>query len=216
MRWVALLCLVLAIGGAGPEQVQVQQMPDPLPGSIGLRGEQRYSLARGEVTAVLSYVPTSQTLMLRMQGHPSPMALADQASLLEPLLGRFLQDHPKTPHLTLLLQDHAQVVTRLAAVLGPCANWDGKAGKPVRGALGPVLVDTLNRHDLASEIAKVFVDQGYRFAAAGASMISEGRVADITDRLVPTDIGYLSFVADLPHGSEGKTSWPTQFRRSTC
>jgi hypothetical protein len=214
MRRIALLCLVLAIGGAG--EVQVQQMPDPAPGSIGLRGEQRYSLARGDLTAILSYVPASQTLVLRMQGTASPVPLAEQASLLEPLLGRFLQDHPETPRVTLLLQDHAQIVTRLAAVLGSCTNWDGKAGRPVQGLLGPFLVNTLNSHDLAAEIAAVFVGKGYRFAAAGAAMISEERVAEVTHRLVPTDIGYLSFVADLSPGSGGNTTWPTQSRRSTC
>jgi hypothetical protein len=216
MRRIALLCLVLAIGGAGAEQVQVQQMPDPSPGSIGLRGEQRYSLTRGDLTAVLSYVPTSQTLMLRMQGRSPPVPLAEQAALLEPLLSRFLQDHPKPPRVVLLLQDHGQIVTRLAAVLESCTNWDGKAGRPVQGALGQFLVDTLNSHDLAAEIAAVFVDKGYRFAAEGAAMISEERVAEVTHRLVPTDIGYLSFVADLSPGSGGNTTWPTQSRRSTC
>ena len=61
MPRIALLCLVLAIGGAGGAEVQVQQMPDPSPGSIGLRDEQRYSLSRGDLTGVLSYVPSSQT-----------------------------------------------------------------------------------------------------------------------------------------------------------
>jgi hypothetical protein len=214
MRRIALLCLVLVIGGAG--EVQVQQMPDPSPGSIGLRGEQRYSLTSGDLTAILSYVPASQTLILRMQGRSPPVPLAEQAALLEPLLDRFLQDHPKPQRVVLLLQDHAQVVTRLAAVLGSCANWDGKAGRPAQGALGPFLVDTLNSHDLAAEIAAVFVDKGYLFAAEGAAMISEERVAEVTHRLVPTDIGYLSFVADLSPGSGGNTTWPTQSRRSTC
>ena len=214
MRLIALLCLSLAIGSAGAAEVQVQQMPDAPPGSIGLRDEQRYSLSSGNLTGVLSYVPNSQTLLLRMQG-PVPVPLADQASLLEPLFARFLQDHPATPRITVMLQDHAQVVTRLASVLEACANWNGKTGRPVQGAPGPFLVDTLNRHDLAAEIAQVFVDKGYRFAAEGASMISERHVAQVTDRLVPADIGYLSFVADLS-GSEGRKPWPTQSRRSTC
>ena len=63
MRRVALLCLVLAFGGgAGADQVQVQRMPDAPPGNVGLHGELRYSLAQSEVTAILSYVPTSQIL----------------------------------------------------------------------------------------------------------------------------------------------------------
>jgi len=148
MRRLAVLCLVLALGAAGPEQanVRVERFADPLPGNIGLRGEQRYSLVRGDVTAILSYVPTSVTLTLRMEGRPPPVSTAEQASLLEPLLARFLEDHPKTPRITLLLTDHTQVVARLAAVLASCANWNGRTGRPARGALGQFLVDTINRH----------------------------------------------------------------------
>jgi hypothetical protein len=132
MRRLALLCLVLALAAAGPEQtdVRVERFADPLPGNIGLRGEQRYSLVRGDVTAVLSHVPTSMTLILRIEGRPPPISVAEQASLLEPLLARFLQDHLKTPRITLLLTDHAQVVARLAAVLGSCEleRPNGQAG----------------------------------------------------------------------------------------
>ena len=129
------LSLVLALGAAGPEQgdVRVQRFADPPPGSIGLRGEVRYSLVRADVTAILSYVPTSLSLTLRIEGRTPPVSLAEQASLLEPLLARFLQDNPKTPRITLFLADHAQIVARLAAVLGSCANWDGRTGRPVRG-----------------------------------------------------------------------------------
>ena len=173
-------------------------------------------MVRADVTAILSYVPTSLALTLRIEGRTPPVSLAEQASLLEPLLARFLQDHPKTPRITLFLADHAQIVTRLAAVLGSCANWDGRTGRPVRGALGQFLVDTINRHDLVTEITKVFADRGYRFAAQGASMISEAPLPAANNRLVPTDIAYLSFIAELSPETQRRTPWPTQFHRSTC
>jgi hypothetical protein len=218
MRRLAVLCLVLALGAAGPEQadVRVERFADPLPGNIGLRGEQRYSLVRGDVTAILSYVPTSVTLTLRMEGRPPPVSTAEQASLLEPLLARFLEDHPKTPRITLLLTDHTQVVARLAAVLASCANWNGRTGRPARGALGQFLVDTINRHDLVAEITRVFDDLGYRFTAQGASMISEARLLDAHNKFVPTEITYLSFVAELSPETQRRTPWPTQSPRSTC
>ena len=155
-------------------------------------------------------------LTLRIKGRAPPVSLAEQGSLLEPLLTRFLQDHPKTPHITLFLADHAQIVTRLAAVLGSCANWDGKTGKPVRGALGQFLVDTINRHDLVTEITKVFADRGYVFTASGRVDDKRGAFAGWNNRLVPTDIAYLSFIAELSPGTQRRTPWPTQFHRSTC
>ena len=219
MRRPALLCLSLVLCAAAPEQqgVRVQQMPDPPPGSVGLRGEQRYSLTSDDITATLSYVPTSLLVILRTQGGPTPMMLTEQASLLEPLLARLLQDHPEIPHLNVLLADNREIVSRLAAVLASCADWNGATGRPAQGgALGPFLVDTLNRHDLAGEIASVFARHGYRFSATGASMIVEGRVSKVTDRLVPIGISSLSFVADLSPETQRRTSWPTRFHRSTC
>jgi len=194
-RNFALVCLLVTLGGAGPD-VRVQQFADPPAGSIGLRGEQRYSLARGDLTA--------------------PVGLAEQASLLAPLLARFLQDHPKPPRLTFLMVDHTEVLERLATVLGSCANWDGRTGRPLSGALGQFVVDTINRHDLVKEITSVFADLGYRFAAQGASMISEGHLPEANTRLVPTDMAYLSFVADQPSEIPRRTTWPTRFHRSTC
>ena len=212
------LCLVLALAAAGPEQedVRVQRFADPSPGSIGLRGEVRYSLVRAEATAILSYVPTSHALTLRVEGRTPPVSLVEQASLLEPLFARFLQDNPKTPHITLFLSDHAQIVARLAGVLGSCANWDGRTGRPVRAALGQFLVDTINRRDLVTEITKVFADRGYRFAARGASMISEAPLPAANNRLVPTDVAYLSFIAELSPDTQRRTPWQTLFHRSTC
>ncbi len=130
MRRLACLVPVLALGAAAPEQpdVRVQQFADPQPGSIGLRGEVRYSLGRGDVTAVLSYLPTSRTLTFRVEHHTAPMGLAEQGSLLEPLLARFLQER-----FTVLLTDHAELV---AGSPRPCVAWDGPTGRPVRGALG--------------------------------------------------------------------------------
>lgn len=215
MRRLTLFWLVLALGAAA-EPVQVQQVPEPPPGSVGLYGEWRYSLKHDDLTAILSYVPTSRTLILHFDDRSAPMSLAEQATLLRPLLERFLQDRAKPPHLTLLLTDHAQVVSRLAAVLASCADWNGRTGRPAQGALGQFLVETLNRHDLAGEIAAVFADHGYRFAASGASLISEGRVPEFTDRLVPTSVGYLSFVADLSAAPQRRTQWPTPSHRSTC
>jgi hypothetical protein len=194
----------------------VQRFADPPSGSIGLHGEVRYSLVRAEATAILSYVPTSLALTLRIEGRTPPVSLVEQASLLEPLLVRFLQDNPKTPHITLFLVDHAQIVARLAGVLGSCANWDGRTGRPIRAALGQFLVDTINRHDLVTEITKVFADRGYRFAARGASMISEAPLPAANNRLVPKDIAYLSFIAELSPETQRRTSWPTQFHRLTC
>ena len=214
-RNFALVCLLVTLGGAGPD-VRVQQFADPPAGSIGLRGEQRYSLARGDLTAILSYVPTSLALTLRMDGRTAPVGLAEQASLLAPLLARFLQDHPKPPRLTFLMVDHTEVLERLATVLGSCANWDGRTGRPLSGALGQFVVDTINRHDLVKEITSVFADLGYRFAAQGASMISEGHLPEANTRLVPTDMAYLSFVADQPSEIPRRTTWPTRFHRSTC
>jgi hypothetical protein len=212
------LWLLLALGAAAPEQadVRVERFADPQPGSIGLRGEERYSLLRGDVSAILSFVPTSLALTFRVEGRTTPTSLAEQGSLLGPLLARFLQDHANTPRITVLLTDHAEIVARLAAVLGSCVNWDGRTGRPVRGALGQFLVDTINRHDLVTEITTVFADSGYRFAAQGASMISEGRRSEADNKLVPTDITYLSFVADLSPDTQRRTPWPTQFHRSTC
>jgi hypothetical protein len=140
VAWI--FSLVVALGAAGPEQgdVRVQRFADPPPGSIGLRGEVRYRLVRADASAILSYVPTSLALTFRIDGRAPPVSLAEQGSLLEPLLTRFLQDHPKTPRITLFLADHSQIVTRLAAVLGSCANWDGRTGRPC-GALGRFLVD---------------------------------------------------------------------------
>jgi hypothetical protein len=216
VAWI--FSLVVALGAAGPEQgdVRVQRFADPPPGSIGLRGEVRYTVVRADVGAILSYVPTSLSLTLRVEGRAPGVSLAEQASLLEPLLARFLQDHPNTPRITLLLAGHAQIVTRLAAVLGSCANWDGRTGRPVRGALGQFLVDTINRHDLVMEITKVFAEHRYMFMANGASMITEGRLAEANNRLVPTDITYLSFIAELSPETQRRTTWPTQFHRSTC
>jgi len=216
MHRVALLCLVLVLGGGAADQAQVQRVPDPPPGSVGLRGEVRYSVTRDDVTAILSYVPTSQMLILRIDGRPPPVSLAEQAALLEPLLVRLSQDQGKPAPLTVLLTDHAEVIARLAAVLASCANWNGRVGRPTQGALAPFLVDTLNRHDLAGEIATVFARHGYRFAAAGASLITEGRVAEVTDRLVPTSIGYLGFVADLRPETLRRIPWPAPYRHSTC
>jgi hypothetical protein len=199
MSRLAFLLLVLAVGAAAPGQpdVRVQQFADPQPGSIGLRGEIRYDLTRGDVTAILSYVPTSLTLTFRVENCTAPVSLTGQGSLLEPLLARFLQDHPNARRITVLLTDHAEIVARLAAVLRACANWDGRTGRPVRGALGQFLVDTIKRHDLVTEITAIFADLRYRFAARGTPMISEGHRADADNWLVPTDITYLSFVADL-------------------
>jgi hypothetical protein len=218
MRRLALLWLLLVLGAAASEQadVRVERFADPRPGSIGLRGEVRYSLTRADLTAILSYVPTSVSLTFRVQGRTTPTSLAEQGSLLKPLLGRFLQDYPNTPRITLLLTDHAAIVARLAAILGSCANWDGRTGRPVRGALGQFLVDTINRHDLVTEFTTVFADLGYRFAAQGASMISEARLPDADNRLVPTDIAYLSFFADLSLDTQRRAPWPTQFHHSTC
>jgi hypothetical protein len=218
MRRLALLCLLLALGAAAPEpaDVQVERLADPQPGSIGLRGEERYSLISGDVSAILSFVPTSLTLTFRVEGRTTPTSLAEQASLLRVLLARLLQDHPKTPRFTLLLTDHAAIVARLDAVLGSCSNWNGRTGRPVRGALGQFLVDTINRHDLVTEITTVFAELGYRFAAEGASMISEAHLPEANNGLVPTDITYLSFVADLSPDSQRRTTWPTRFHRSTC
>ncbi len=218
MRRLALLWLLLALGAAAPVQadVRVEQFADPQPGSVGLRGEVRYSLSRGDLTAILSYVPTSLSLTFRVEGGTTPMRLAEQGSLLAPLLTRFLQDHPNTPRVTVLLTDQAELVARLATVLGACAHWDGRTGRPARGALGQFLVDTINRHDLVTEITTIFADLGYRFAAQGASMITEGPRSEAGNKLVPTDIAYLSFVADLSPDTHRRTPWPTQFHRSTC
>ncbi len=209
------LWLVLVLGAAGPgyADVQVRHIPEPAPGSIGLRGEERYSLARDDIAASLGYVPTSLTLILRVKGRPGPVSLADQASLLRPLLARFLQDHLATRRVTLLLTDHAEIVTRLSAVLASCPGWNGATGRPRRGPLRQFLVDTINRHDLAAEIAKVFAEHGYRLAANGASLITEARA---NGKLVPVDIRYLSFVADGSPATRGRTTWPTRFQHSTC
>ena len=173
-------------------------------------------MVRADVTAILSYVPTSLALTLRIEGRTPPVSLAEQASLLEPLLARFLQDNPKTPRITLFLADHAQIVTRLAAVLGSCANWDGRTGRPVRGPLGQFLVDTINRHDLVTEITKVFADRGYSVCGPRRVDDKRGAFADANNRLVPTDIAYLSFIAELSPETQRRTPWPTQFHRSTC
>jgi hypothetical protein len=218
MRRLALLCLIVALGAASPEQadVRVQRFDDPTRGTIGLRGEERYSLVHADVSAILQYVPTSLALTLHVDGRATPIGLAEQGSLLEPLLDRFLQDHPNTPRITFLLTDHAQIIARLAAVLESCSYWNGRTGRPLHGSLGQFLVDTINRHDLVTEITKVFADRGYRFAAEGAAMISEAHLPDANNRLVPSDIAYLSFVADLSPGNQSRTPWPTQFHRSTC
>ncbi len=216
MRCLALFCLFLTLGAAGADQVQVQRMPEPPPGSIGLHGEIRYSLEQGELSAILSYVPTSRTLILHFNGQPAPTSLADQALLLRPLLAHFLTDQAKPPRLTLLITEHAQIVSRLAAVLAGCPNWNGNTGLPAGGALGQFLVDTVNRHNLANEIAAEFTDHGYRFAASGASLIGEGHVSGFTDRRLPTSIGYLSFTAELPDETQRSAPWPTQSHRSTC
>ena len=150
------------------------------------------------------------------EGRTPPVDLTEQASLLEPLLARFLHDNPKTPHISLLLADHAQIVARLAAVLGSCVNWDGRTGRPVRGALGQFLVDTINRHDLVTEITKVFADRGYRIEARGASMISEAPLPAASNRLVPMDIAYLTFIAELSSDTQRRKPWPAQFHRLTC
>ena len=212
-----ILSLALALAAAGPEQedVRVQRFADPPPGSIGLRGEVRYILVRAEVSAILSYVPTSLPSRCASKAahprQPRRTGIAARA-VARPLSAR----PPKTPHITLFLADHAQIVARLAGVLGSCANWDGRTGRPVRGALGQFLVDTINRHDLVTEITKVFADRGYRFAARGASMISEAPLPAANNRLVPTDIAYLSFIAELSPETQRRTPWPTQFHRSTC
>jgi hypothetical protein len=145
------------------------------------------------------------------------MSLGEQAPLLAALLARLLQDHPATQRFTLLLTDHAEIVQRLAPVLAACRNWNGRTGRPVQGSLGQFLVDTLNRNDLASEIAGVFANLGYRFAAGGVSKITENRVAEAHNKVVPTGIAYIGFVAELSSSTQGRTTWPTQqSQRSTC
>ena len=47
-------------------------------------------------------------------------------------------------------------------------------------------------------------------------MISEARLLDAHNKLVPTEITYLSFVAELSPETQRRTPWPTQFPRSTC
>jgi hypothetical protein len=42
-------------------------------------------------------VPTSLTLTFRVENSAAPISLTEQGPLLEPLLARFLQDHPNTP-----------------------------------------------------------------------------------------------------------------------
>jgi len=211
--WWLVLMLAAA---AGPDDVRVQRFADPPADRIGLRGEERYSVTDGGVTARLSYVPSSLALTLRVEDHPEPTRLAEQAALLAPLLARFLLDHPDTRHVTLMLTDHAEIVARLAGVLAACADWDGATGRPRRGPLGPMLVDTLNRHDLAAEIAKPFADRGFRLAAQGASLVTVARRADAANKVVPTDIASLAFVADLIPETERRAKWPTQFHSSTC
>jgi hypothetical protein len=205
-----------APGSAGAEtaDVRVEHVPDPGPGTVGLRGEQRYSIARGDLSASLSYLPATSSLILRVADRR--MSLGEQASLLAPLLARLLLDHPGRQRFSLLLMDHSEVVRRLAPVLAACRNWNGGTGRPVQGALGQFLVDTLNRNDLASEIARVFGDLGYRFAVQGVSKITEDRVMEAHNKIVPTSIAYIGFVAELPSRTQGRTTWPLQFQRSTC
>ena len=221
MRWrlsgfVLCVGLAFAVIGVAQESVEVERFANPPAGSIGLRGEVRYSLVRGDVRASLSYVPTSETLILRVQGAPAPTSMAVQAEVLVPLLARFLAEYPDQRRITVLLTDHAEIVARLTTVLATCDGWDGRTGRPVHGPLGQFIVDTLNRHDLASEIAKVFADRGYSFMAQGASMTTEARVAAAHDKLVPTDISYLGFIAVRSSEHQGSTTWRTQSHHSTC
>jgi hypothetical protein len=214
---VGYLSSALALAAtAMAQEVEVQRFANPSPGTIGLRGEVRYSLARGDIRASLSYEPTSATLILRVQGGPTPTSMAVQGELLVPLLARFLADYPDTRRVTVLLTDHAEIAARLGTVLAACVNWDGKTGRPVHGSLVQFLVDTVNRHDLASEVAKVFADQGYSFMAQGASMVTEGRVAAANNKVVPIDITYLGFIAVRSSEHQGETTWPTQSHHSTC
>jgi hypothetical protein len=161
-------------------------------------------------------VPTSEALILRVQGGQTQTSMAVQSELLAPMLARFLADYPDARRITVSLTDHAEIVARLGGILAACTNWDGKTGWPVGGSLGQFLVDTVNRHDLASEVAKVFADQGYSLVAQGASMVTEGRVAAANNKVVPTDITYLGFIAVRTSDHQGRTTWPTPSRHSTC
>lgn len=217
LLFAGYLCSSLALAADVTHQdVEVERLANPPSGTIGLQEEVRYSVVRGEVHAQLSYVPTSATLILRVQGGPTPTGMAVQGELLAPLLARFLADYPDTRRITVLLTDHAEIVARLGSVLAACADWDGKIGRPVRGALGQFLVDIVNRHDLGSEVAKVFADQGYSLMAQGASMVTEGRVAAADNKIVPIDIAYLGFIAVRTSVHQGRTTWPTPSRHSTC
>ena len=222
-RYIGLLLCVgylvssLALAADVTQQdVQVQHLANPPSGNIGLRGEERYSLVRGDVRASLSYVPTSATLILRVQGGPTPTSMSVQGELLVPLLARFLADYPDTRRVAVLLTDHAEIVARLGSILATCAGWDGKVGRPVHGSLGQILVDTVNRHDLASDVAKVFADQGFALVARGASLVTMGRVAVANNKVVPIDINYLGFVAVRTSDPQRRTPWPTPSRHSTC
>jgi len=217
LLFVGYLCSSLALGAdVTPQDVEVERLPNPPSGTIGLQGEVRYGLVRGDVRAHLSYVPTSATLILRVEGWQAPVSMAAQSTLLAPLLARFLADYPDTRRVTVLLTDHAEIVARLGSILAACTNWDGKTGRPVSGSLGQFLVDTVNRHDLASEVARVFADQGYSLVAQGASMVTEGRVAATNDKVVPVDIAYLGFIAVRTSDQQRRTTWPTPSRHSTC
>ena len=62
---LGLGCLLLICAAAAPDDVRVQRFADPPAGSIGLRGEERYSVTEGGLAARLSYVPSSRALTLR-------------------------------------------------------------------------------------------------------------------------------------------------------
>ncbi len=217
LLFVGYLCSSLALAADVTHQdVEVERLANPPSGTIGLQGEVRYSVVRGEVHAHLSYVPTSATLILRVQGAQAPIGMAMQGELLAPLLSRFLTDYPETRRITVLLTDHAEIVARLGSILAACPDWDGRTGRPVHGSLGQFLVDIVNRHDLASEVARVFADQGYSLEARGASMVTEGRVAAANNKVVPIEIAYLGFIAVRASDQQGRTTWPTPSRHSTC
>ena len=131
------------------------------------------AVVRADVSASLSYVPTSLSLTLRVEGRTPPVSLASRhrcSSRCSPAFCRTTRRHrasrcswrttPRLSHGSLPCLDPARTGT--AEPAGRCAV-----------ALGQFLVDTINRHDLVTEITKVFADRGYVFAARGASMISE-------------------------------------------
>ena len=167
--------------------------------------------------AILSYVPTSLALTLRIEGRTPPVSLGRTGiaarAVARPLSARQPED---TAHHAVPRGPRPDCRTARRRAWDPART--GTAGPAGRCAvaLGQFLVDTINRHDLVTEITKVFADRGYMFAARGASMISEAPLPAANNRLVPTDIAYLSFIAELSPETQRRTPWPTQFHRSTC